>query len=292
VTGFPAYGVEIGGVLSSDRAVWGPPGSGAALEGDPTIDVTSMLVIAPAETLTLLPGTVVRLAADQQIFSNGQIIARGTPSLPIVFTSLDPNAGPGTWIAITLNSNGYGSAFEYVHINKAYQGISTYLSYPAIRNCLFQSCLEGLSVGIWDVEDGPAIENNTFLDNMVDGITSASSIPNIRRNVFRGNTIAVKCTGKFVPDLGDLDKNNPGENRFEQSAQYHIFVERISGVIKAEGNIWDAATAQEMLTKGYPANILTIYDDWDDDGQLNGSLASVDYYPIAMPTAVREWWIQ
>ena len=138
--------VEIGGKLSADEMDWGPPGSGAAVEGDPTIDVNSYLTIEPSLTLTIRPGTTIRIAKNQEIFCSGQITAKGAPDKPIVFTALDPDAEAGTWIAVTLNVNGYGSVFEYCHFEKAFQGISTYLAFPTIRHCVFEigraSCRE------------------------------------------------------------------------------------------------------------------------------------------------------
>jgi len=288
----PVGAVEIGGSLAADETEWGPQGSGAQVEGDPTIDVTSYLTIGSSLTLTILPGTTVRMAENQEIFCNGQIIAKGTADQPIVFTSLDPNAGAGTWIAVTLNVNRYGSVFEYCHFSNAFQGISTYLAYPTIKNCRFESCLEGIYLGLWDQEDSPVIEQNLFVDNTIDGLTSASSLPTVRRNTFRGNTIAVVCTGIHQPDLGDVNGDGPGENRFEASVDFHITLDRMTGVLMAEGNVWDEATYQEMLAKGYPANITMLSDDWDDDGELNGSCAHIDYDPFRPLTAIHNWFLR
>ncbi len=290
--GIPVGAVEIGGKLSEDEMDWGPPASGASVEGDPTIDVTSYLTIEPSLTLTIRPGTTIRIAKNQEIFCSGQIIAKGTADQPIVFTALDPDAEAGTWIAVTLNVNGYGSVFEHCHFEKAFQGISTYLAFPTIRNCVFESCLEGIYAGVWDQEDSPVIEQNTFIDNTIDGLTCASSLPTVRRNTFRGNKVAVLCMGIYKPDLGDAGADDPGENRFESSTDYHITVDRMTGVVKAEGNIWDEATYQEMLAKGFPADIAMLSDDWDDDGEMNDSRAIIDYDPFRPLTAIRDWFLR
>jgi RHS repeat-associated protein len=82
-------------VLIKEDTVWGPSGSPYVLLGG-----ASVLVGA---SLTLLPGTVVKVAVGQQFYVNGQLLSLGSPDARVTVTSaLDDTAGG--------DSNGDGSA--------------------------------------------------------------------------------------------------------------------------------------------------------------------------------------
>ncbi len=144
-------------------------------------------------TLTIQPGTIIKFhpteGPDLTLGGSGTIIAQGTSSDPIIFTSYKDDLSGGDtnkdgsatqpakedWGAV--NTNGLnGSIFEYCHF--FYGGSSTYTytlaieagSRATVRNCLFvnnngsydgSGALDASSAG-----SGTVIQNNTFYNNI------------------------------------------------------------------------------------------------------------------------------
>lgn len=109
--------IEVGGTLKSD-ATW---------FGRSLIHVTSSLTVQSGVTLTIEPGTIVKIANGAQISVSGVLNANGTRAQPVVFTSVaddgwggdtngdggDSQPNPGDWNRIIV----YGRAsFEYAQV--------------------------------------------------------------------------------------------------------------------------------------------------------------------------------
>ena len=85
---------QVGGALTADT-VWSPQGS-------PYL-VTGQLNVPAGVELTLLPGTVVKVAQQQEIFVDGSLLVLGDPGNHVVITSMRDDSVMG-------DSNGDGSA--------------------------------------------------------------------------------------------------------------------------------------------------------------------------------------
>ena len=144
-------------------------------------------------TLTIQPGTIIKFhptkGPDLTLGGSGTIVAQGTSSDPIIFTSYKDDTyggdtnGDGTstqparkdWGAV--NTNGLnGSVFEYCRF---YYGGSSTWSYTlaieagssaTVRNCLFANNDGGYpGTGVLDASgasSGTVIQNNTFYSNI------------------------------------------------------------------------------------------------------------------------------
>ncbi|GIW96443.1 MAG: hypothetical protein KatS3mg110_4484 [Pirellulaceae bacterium] len=111
---------SISGTLSSDTMLSG------------TVHVTGDLQVAAGVTLTLLPGTVVKVASAAFIDVRGTLSAQGTADLPIIFTSFrDDSVGidvsgpgtdsgqPGDWEALYFTTGNPQALLEHVEIRFA-----------------------------------------------------------------------------------------------------------------------------------------------------------------------------
>jgi len=112
---------NVGGPITTD-VTWTPAAGPYTVVDD--------ITVADGATLTIEPGTVVRLETGRWIGVGNQspatIIARGTPDAPILFTSAQPEPQRGDWGSITIGNkatdavrdqNGNwlsGSTFEHV----------------------------------------------------------------------------------------------------------------------------------------------------------------------------------
>lgn len=166
-TGYAGVGVPGGAMSAGGR--W--PIAGAAfpyfLTADMTIDV-------PA-TLTIDPGVSVQ-SGGPGIFVGGKMLAQGTASLPITFTTRNTTKAPGDWLGICIKptggasilsqcafsyggayrgGNGFGSAHSTYHFGTLFVDTSS----PTIANCaISNSATHGLEV----YGGGASIQSNSF----------------------------------------------------------------------------------------------------------------------------------
>lgn len=147
-------------------------------------------------TLTIQPGTVVKFHPGNTegflLNEGGKIIAQGTPSSPIMFTSFKDDAGGdtngedneperGDWTFISTNMVS-GCVFEYCHflygggmLGLTSKGITLriFQSYATIKNCIFghnTGRQDGNFFGALDLsaaQPGTVFTNNQFYDNIL-----------------------------------------------------------------------------------------------------------------------------
>lgn len=186
-------------------------------------------------TLTIEAGTVIKFKTNNiatTIFGNGKIIANGTSSSPIIFTSYkdDNNGGDtngdggntipaaGDWTNIDLNGS---AGSEFVYCKFLYGGyhsssIASTLNLSAgtkakIDNCTFAFNTGGQNGAFYTgvlnasvAHNSTIITNNTFYNNILP-LTIAAEINIYNSNSFNYNNFGNKYNGIFV--TGDIDKN-------------------------------------------------------------------------------------
>lgn len=78
----------VSGTLSSDTT-WQASQS--------PIQVAGRVTVSAGVVLTIEPGVVVEFAADTSLRVDGTLVARGTSTAPIYFTSVQEDLAPGQW---------------------------------------------------------------------------------------------------------------------------------------------------------------------------------------------------
>ncbi len=164
--------------------------------------VQGAIMIANGTTLSIDSGVRVEFQGDYKFLVLGQLLAIGTPSDSITFTSTDTTNG---WLGIrfdnTLSSNDsskfFYCKFQYGKANGTSQittgGAVNFKSFSKsiISNCSFSSCFANSGGGIYCITSNPFITNNLFSGNIASweggGIYCEASNPIITNNIFSGN---------------------------------------------------------------------------------------------------------
>lgn len=197
----------IAGVINVDRTL-------SPSECDPYI-VTGNLIVDEDASLAMEPGTTLSFDGQWSLTVRGTLIAQGTASNEITFTSGQPSPAPGDWGQIVFEASSPpatfdvqgtytgGNVLQYVIVeyggggeNVAYtleaQFTTFYLDHSTIRyNDTAGVRLNNFS----DREKEVYITNNQIYDNINDGVSITDGI----RVVVTANTIANhRKQGRFV----------------------------------------------------------------------------------------------
>jgi parallel beta-helix repeat protein len=178
---------DIIGIVTSDRTL------GPAAEGCSSYNFTGSVIVNEGVTLTIEPGTSLLLGPDMTLTVRGTLIARGTPSQPITFSTsttlfwgyiyFSPTSVPGSF---DFNGNYTGgSIIQHAIIEKA--GSTSVSNNAALRT----------------ENSVPYIDNVTVRDNN----TRAIGIFNLNRDIYSyritNSTIANNVGGIYILGSGD-----------------------------------------------------------------------------------------
>lgn len=113
--------------------------------------LTQSLVIFPGKTLTIEPGTIIKVTADQSFNSGnylyievrGTLNAIGTTTSPVIFTSTIPT-NESNWLGIRVKgSQGGLIQLDHFHLTNSYYGIQNDIIEPGVtynfNHCQFKN---------------------------------------------------------------------------------------------------------------------------------------------------------
>lgn len=157
------------------------------------------IVIGTGSTFSIGPGAVFRGGSGSMITINGQILAEGTPSRPIIF---DRTGSSGSWNGLTLNDGSGGTLTSCSFSNGAF-GITCHSSSASISNCTFN----GNGVGMYCISCSPSITGNDIEKSSYCGIYLSGASPSLRSNRISNNTpspvYGVYCFNYSFPFMAD-----------------------------------------------------------------------------------------
>ncbi|MBQ8226606.1 MAG: S8 family serine peptidase [Bacteroidaceae bacterium] len=211
-------GVEIGGMITENTTLY--PGVNYI--------VTKNLVVANGSTLTILPGTIIKLKNGSEFTmlytANPKIICKGTPELPIIFTQADNKASR------LFFHDGEVEYTYFLNMNLDKSGSNTSITFRdiIIKNCVFKNLDATRDIDIHTYN--PNINNlsykydtickSNFFDIEVDDISTRLKQINIVGVIGDEYTI------------GRLINCNSFANKFNQK---ETFCESIAGVSDDSG---------------------------------------------------------
>jgi Tfp pilus assembly protein PilX len=192
----PVDGTEFSGVISVDTT-WSASGSPYVVTGDITISAGAILTIEPGVTVRIYPNRSLRV--------DGELVAIGTETDPITFTSDRSVPVPGDWGWILFTDSSIDAAFLY----------GNYLSGSVLSFCVIEFAGEGDVAAIGIENAAPLIDHCTIRNNLYGGIGVDHGSPLISHNTITMNSgyfgAAIYAIGGDVQIVGNTIDRNYGD---------------------------------------------------------------------------------
>ena len=181
---------------------------------------TSTVTVANAKTLTLSPGVTIKFNPSQQMTISGALVADGTSTEPITFTSSQGTPAPGDWRRLYFSSPDSGTSMTYCTVS--YGGYS------------------GGAVYIYNAGTNVSLSNTTVSNNVTTGIyCGTTSIPSITGCTIRDNAgYGINCDASTdTPAISDCTITG---NSSYPIRMHPRGIEQITGSMTISGNSPDA----------------------------------------------------
>lgn len=151
---------HVNGIITADT-MWTMPNS-------PYI-VTGNILVSSGVTLTINPGVTVKIDNEKVLQIGGMLVAIGTVSNKITFTSNQSIPAPGDWSSILFSESSTGSTLEHVVVEYG-GGVKINNSRPLIDHATIRN---NAAPGIfaWDLIGNLKITNSTIYNNFGSGIS-------------------------------------------------------------------------------------------------------------------------
>ncbi|MCC6475773.1 right-handed parallel beta-helix repeat-containing protein [bacterium] len=169
-------------------------------------------VIPEGSTVTIQPGTEIMVLSGAWIDVQGVIVAEGTPSDPIIFTSSKSDPDLGQWRGLKLHNREDGSVFRYCIFTYGALFDTDTLSPRGVDAQLYKGML-AIRNSSPTIEHCIVTHNQNNAVYISDSLEYAPSNPRIRYNIFTGNDAsAVRADGSIDPHVLDIAYNNVADN--------------------------------------------------------------------------------
>ena len=186
-------GIEVRDTAVTRDTVWHRQDAPFVLDG---------ATVNPGATLTIEPGSVIRMVQGAALRDQGTLLAQGTAAAPIIVTSNAANPVPGDWQYFAIDGPAAsGSKFDYVQMfygswNGGDNGMLSITrgATPGIGNSVFAQATQH---GVWaDNTSRPTLSNCIFAGDAL----SAISVPADDGTLIGGTALAAGQRGVELRD--------------------------------------------------------------------------------------------
>lgn len=281
--------------------------------------VTGTVTLFPGYTLTIDPGVQVLFQANTALIVRGQLVAVGTPTQHIIFSSTDATPTTTSWSGIQIgNQEGGSGNIAYSDISYAATAISVECCWSGgpltIQNSGFSNdnvALGGYAGWVTTV-DHCSFSNNTYAVENADKSISNSTFTNntyglysterisVASSTFTGNQVAL-YGGRATLQYSTVTGNGTGVQAFFEgfTTSYNTISNNTVGVILgeyqgasapvSENNIYgntqynmedQGPTNKDVSNNWWGTTDTTAIDASIYDGHDNPSLGLLNYEPI------------
>ena len=164
--------------------------------------LTGSVVVFPGKTLTIEPGVVVKVTADNTFNTGnmlylevrGTLVAEGTLNFPIKFTSTQANPTSYNWLGIKiLGSQGGNFSMDHFELTNSFYGLHNDVAEVGVthtfNDCVFKDNSYAIQLNANNVYNYCTFQRNVF-DNNGNGLYGCSSLT-VDSCTFTNNDIAI-----------------------------------------------------------------------------------------------------
>lgn len=152
-----------------------------------TVTLTGDITVPQGMTLTLKPGTIVKVPTGNKLTIDGKLVCDGTTAM-ITFTNTSPlnTARTNVWKGVYLSPNSSGSIIKNVTFENASRGLALNRQNLDISGCIFKNN----GIGIQISETTIRVDSCQFDSNTYYGIKEElTGWPTVKNSIFQGNKI-------------------------------------------------------------------------------------------------------
>jgi outer membrane protein assembly factor BamB len=198
------------------------------------VRIAEDVTLTRGSRLILEPGTVVRFVyrdddedgwGDASLRVEGDLVARGTPSAPVIFTSEAQPAEPGGWGEVRIDFGSFDLA--YTVIEGSTRGLHAHFSRGRVVDSVFRRNVDGTRFG----ESAITIEQCLFYGHPGKAFNARRCRNAVRRSVFHHNRHGVFL---FEKDSGSTF----AENVFRGNRNPFRLGDFFEGTVRTRGNDW------------------------------------------------------
>ena len=199
--------------------------------GSPYI-VTGNILVENGAILTIEPGVIVKFNSAKAIQVDGQLVARGTETDPILFTSNHPSPTAGDWAGIWFTDSS---------IDASYDEAGNYLSGTVMQYCTIKYG-GGSSPALKIESASPFIDNCVIKNNNSPAIYISQGSPKINNSTITNNSISISSNayGSGIYASGDgtiISGNILTNNSISAVSTWSYHYNAYGGGIYASGRI-------------------------------------------------------
>jgi len=211
------------------------------------VQLDGWITIAPQATMTIAPGTIIRVGAGVGINVLGRIVVKGTAEEPVLFSSLMSDPLPGDWRGIILTGSERNNILEYLRIEGTETGLLARYSSFTTRGVTINRALTGLHL-----QECVTTMTDSRINNSVTGIIAENSeltlyTANIEKNV-TGITLAASAL--VGSDTSLADNRSIGLRTENSRLNLDRFMvkgsENGARISRSEGSVSDSAFQDNM----------------------------------------------
>lgn len=153
------YTTVSGGYLANET-IWG--------DSSPVYIITGNLLLDPDATLTIRPGTTLRFNQNRVLKVKGSLIAQGSATQPITFTSWYANPQPGDWQNILFDDESTDAVFD----SEGQYVRGSILQYAIVE----YAGARGASYAVEAANSRPFIDHSTIRYNEAGGVRVGNTL--------------------------------------------------------------------------------------------------------------------
>lgn len=202
------------------------------------VQLEGWITVAPQATLTISPGTVIRLGTGGGIHVLGRIVAKGSTENPVLFTSQDREASPGGWRGIVLSGSEKNNILDNVRIEGAETALLARFSSFNAKGLTIGNCFTGLQL-----QECVASLVNGRINNCNTGIMAGNSELSLVAVVLEDNRNGITLKSSSLIATEVTLTGNESDGLAADDSQFKLDRFKVSGsetgarITRGEGSI-------------------------------------------------------